>query len=87
MVTGAYDAVPRLDAFLEEHPDGCYKGARGIIALTGYNGILGYRTDGTYSEDHNTNSEVYYRDDLQSEWLANHPDFDWEQECEDAKKW
>ena len=86
VVTGAYDAVPRLDAFLEEHPDGCYKGARGIIALTGYNGILGYRTDGTYSEDHNTNSEVYYRDDLQSEWLANHPDFDWEQECEDAKK-
>lgn len=85
-VTGAYDVVPRLDAFLEEHPDGCYKGARGIIALTGYNGILGYRTDGTYSDDHNTNSEVYYRDDLQSEWLANHPDFNWEQECEDAKK-
>ena len=85
VVTGAYDAVPRLDAFMEEHPDGCYKGARGIIALTGYNGILGYRTDGTYSKDHNTNSDVYYQDDLQSEWLANHPDFNWEQECADAK--
>ena len=85
VVTGAYDAVPRLDAFMEEHPDGCYKGARGIIALTGYNGILGYRTDGTYSKDHNTNSDVYYQDDLQSEWLAKHPDFNWEKECADAR--
>ena len=43
-VTGAYDCIPLLDQFLEEHPDGAYHGARGTIALTGYNGILGYRT-------------------------------------------
>lgn len=86
VVRGDYDVVPRLDTFLEEHPDGCYKGARGIIALTGYNGVLGYRTDGTYSEEHNTNSEVYYTDDLQRKWLDQHPDFDWEQECAEAKK-
>ncbi len=82
---GDYDAVPRLDTFLEEHPDGCYRGARGIIALTGYNGILGYRTDGAYSAQHNTNSETYYTDDLQSAWLANHPDYSWEEDCAQAK--
>lgn len=82
---GDYDAVPRLDTFLEEHPDGCYRGARGIIALTGYDGILGYRTDGAYSEEHNTNTDVYYADGDQLEWLAEHPDFDWEKECEQAK--
>lgn len=85
VVLGDYDAVPRLDTFLEEHPDGCYKGARGTIALTGYDGILGYRTDGAYSEAHNTNTDTYYADDLQLEWLSEHPDFDWEKECADAK--
>ena len=42
---GDFDVVPRLNTFLKEHPDGAYKGARGTIALTGYNGVFGYRTD------------------------------------------
>lgn len=41
---GAYDVLPLLDEFIEAHPDFSYHGAKGIIALTGYNGILGYRT-------------------------------------------
>lgn len=86
VVQGDYDAVPRLDTFIEEHPDASYRGAKGIIALTGYNGVLGYRTDGTYDEAHNTNSDVYYMDDLQKEWLSRHPDFNWEEECAQAKK-
>lgn len=86
VVYGDYDAVPRLDTFLEEHPDACYRGARGIIALTGYDGILGYRTDGVYSAEHNTNPETYYVDELQQKWLDEHPDFNWEQECAEAKK-
>ena len=45
VVTGDYDCVPLLDKFIEEHPDAAYKGAKRTIALTGYNGILGYRTD------------------------------------------
>ena len=44
-VTGAYDIVPCVDAFVEEHPDFSHNGARGILGLTGYNGILGYRTE------------------------------------------
>lgn len=50
-----YDVVPILDTFIEEHPDFSYKGAKGIIAVTGYEGALGYRTNDssskTYEED------------------------------------
>lgn len=45
---GEYDLVPILDRFVEEHPDFSYRGAKAILALTGYNGVLGYRTDETY---------------------------------------
>lgn len=78
-VTGAYDCVPLLNQFLEEHPDGAYRGARGTIALTGYNGILGYRTDIAYKTGENLTAD-------QKAWLDAHPDFDWEKECEEAKK-
>ncbi len=47
---GAYDLIPILEEFIEEHPDFSYKGARAVIAFTGYNGILGYRTDESYRE-------------------------------------
>ncbi len=45
---GDYDLVPLLDEFIEEHPDFSYRGAKAILAFTGYNGVLGYRTDETY---------------------------------------
>lgn len=45
---GAYDLVPILDNFVKKHPDFSYKGAKAVLAFTGYNGILGYRTDETY---------------------------------------
>lgn len=41
---GLYDLVPLLDNFLKQHPDFSYKGARATLALTGYQGVLGYRT-------------------------------------------
>lgn len=44
-VTGAYDLVPILDAFVEAHPDFSYRNAKAVLALTGYNGLFGYRTD------------------------------------------
>lgn len=43
-VLGSYDMVPLIDDFVEKHPDFSYRGAKGIVALTGYNGVLGYRT-------------------------------------------
>lgn len=42
-VTGAFDLVPILNAFIKEHPDFSYRGARAILAVTGYEGIFGYR--------------------------------------------
>lgn len=39
------DIVPILDNFVNEHPDFSLNGAKGVIALTGYEGILGYRTN------------------------------------------
>lgn len=45
VVTGAYDLVPCVEAFVESHPDFSHDGARGILGITGYNGILGYRTN------------------------------------------
>ena len=62
VVQGPYDLIPILDEFVEEHPDFSYKGAKGIIALTGYEGALGYRTNDptspTYEQDRETVKEV-----------------------------
>ena len=41
---GAYDLVPILEAFIAEHPDFSYRGARAILAVTGEDGVFGYRT-------------------------------------------
>ena len=54
---GDFDVAPILDRFIEKHPDFSYRGAKGILALTGYEGILGYRTDETYA-DKNPNFEA-----------------------------
>lgn len=40
---GDYDVMPIVDTFVKEHPDFSLKGAKGIIAATGYEGTLGYR--------------------------------------------
>lgn len=74
---GDYDVVPRLNTFLEEHPDGAYKGARGLIAMTGYNGVFGYRTDSDYE------TQQHLMED-QRKWLDEHPDFDRATEIEEA---
>jgi hypothetical protein len=38
------DAITILDKFVKEHPDFSLNGAKGCLCLTGYEGILGYRT-------------------------------------------
>ncbi len=38
------DVVPMLEEFILQHPDFSWRGAKGIIAVTGYEGVLGYRT-------------------------------------------
>lgn len=55
---GDYDVVPILDAFVKEHPDFSLRGVKGIIAETGYEGTLGYRTNDTESPTLETDRET-----------------------------
>jgi len=43
-LTQDLDAVTILDQFVLEHPDFSLNGSKAVAALTGYQGILGYRT-------------------------------------------
>lgn len=78
VLIGDYDMVPVIDTFVKEHPDFSYRGRKGIIAMTGYNGVFGYRTDGDYRDwtDLLTDQRL---------WLENHPEFDWEADVAAAK--
>jgi hypothetical protein len=44
IITDDGDVVPIIDAFVKKHPDFSLNGTKGIIGLTGFEGILGYRT-------------------------------------------
>ena len=76
---GDYDMVPLLDSFVKKHPDFSYRGRKGILAMTGYNGVFGYRTDSAYKTGENLQ-------DNQKEFLENNLDFDFDEEVENAKK-
>ncbi len=47
-LVGDYDLVPILESFIQEHPDFSYQGARATLAVTGYEGVFGYRTNTSY---------------------------------------
>lgn len=57
VLTGAYDLIPILEEFISAHPDFSYKGARAVIALTGDEGLLGYRTRDAHRQTYG--EEVY----------------------------
>ncbi len=45
--TGSYDFVPLLEDFIEKNPGFSLKGARAVLAVTGYNGLFGYPLEDT----------------------------------------
>jgi hypothetical protein len=47
------DIITIMEEFIKQHPDFSMRGARGIIALTGFEGVLGYRSQ------HEDNEEGY----------------------------
>lgn len=47
-LVGNYDLVPVLESFIQEHPDFVYQGARAILAVSGTEGVFGYRTNTSY---------------------------------------
>ena len=79
VLVGDYDLVPLLDSFIKEHPDFSYHGRKGILAMTGYNGVLGYRTDIAYKTKENLQDD-------QKKFLDDNPDFDYDQDVKDATK-
>ena len=76
---GDYDMVPLIDTFVKEHPDFSYHGHKGIVALTGYEGVLGYRTDEVYRTRESSRVTAY-----QQQFFDTHPDFDWQLEVDQA---
>jgi len=76
VVTRDGDLVPILDDFVKTHPDFSFKDAKGIIALTGYEGILGYETQLTESDNYKSEcdkAKVIINKLKETGWLfANH---------------
>ncbi len=56
-VQGNYDLVPILEDFIAAHPDFSYRGARATIAVTGYEGVFGYRINSSVKE---SKGQEYY---------------------------
>ncbi|HCX9570701.1 TPA: polysaccharide deacetylase family protein [Staphylococcus aureus] len=52
------DIVPILNKFVKEHPDFSLNGEKGVVALTGYEGVLGYRTNELTSKDYTKNKKA-----------------------------
>lgn len=44
LAQGDYDLIPILETFIAEHPDFSFRGARGVVSLTGKDGVFGYKT-------------------------------------------
>lgn len=59
-LVGEYDLVPILEAFIQEHPDFAYQGARAVLAVTGFEGVFGYRTKPGYQQ--NMTKEAYEKE-------------------------
>ncbi len=59
---GAYDLVPILENFIEAHPDFCYQGARATLAVSGEDGVFGYRIMHSVKEK---KGEDYYNEQVE----------------------
>jgi len=51
------EIVPIIDKFVKQHPDFSLESAKGILALTGYAGILGYHTEDADSLEYGKEKE------------------------------
>ncbi len=72
---GSYDVITILEEFIAEHPDFSHENARGVLGLTGYNGILGYRTSSylALSAEEGNQYAVYGTFDVDAEREAAKP--------------
>ena len=56
-VIGNYDLVPILEDFIDKHPDFSYHGSRALLAVSGHEGVFGYRTNKSVID---TKGQAYY---------------------------
>lgn len=61
-LTGNYDLVPILNSFLKAHPDFSYRGAKAILAVSGEDGVFGYRTMDSVKK---SKGEDYYNQQIE----------------------
>jgi len=61
-LTGDYDLVPILNSFLNAHPDSSYRGAKAILAVSGEDGVFGYRTMDSIKK---SKGEDYYNQQIE----------------------
>lgn len=95
---GAYDVIPVLEQFIEEHPDFSYQGARGVISISGKDGAFGYlvEEDSDLNWEENANTVKAIADKLREDgwafasagysyqWMGN---FSYDELKEDITKW
>ena len=55
---GDYDVVPVLETFISQHPDFSYQGARGVIGISGKEGIFGYDVEDDGNTDYSKNRDT-----------------------------
>jgi len=65
VVSRDLDAITILDRFVEEHPDFSPFGAKACLGLTGYEGILGYRTQ-TDTENWSDEREAFRQSEIEA---------------------
>jgi len=76
-IIGSFDVITILEDFIETHPDFSYRGGRGIAGITGYNGVLGYRTSNYWYEEGceyyepNEVNDRYFREEITSGYNTN----------------
>lgn len=61
-----------LESFVEKHPDFSYNGAKITLALTGFAGILGYRTDSSFAEQGFDVAKEREEAQVVVDWLKTH---------------
>lgn len=65
--------VPILDDFIKQHPDFSFNNAKGLIGVTGYEGILGYRTQSKMRNPENPSGDRIDNPNRESEIEAVKP--------------
>ncbi len=55
---GDYDVIPVLEAFIEEHPDFSFQGAKGIVGVSGAHGAFGYEVEENGDSDYSENQRA-----------------------------